>query len=289
MVFTLSGNPNMNRQTLLSQLSEKGVRPFVASTGHLLPSLDLSVLGNAPAVKLLERDNDRTFHEAYLLANALGFGEAELKMPNWVLVDCVLMQSAVVGLMMDKDACPAPLLDAFARDATIDLDALDALPISGQVAGLGLDRRSWVGFSLFSLRRFVPDLPALGLITKALALETYQAQGDRFVGISHYDNKALSMHGRFGKKMWIEQAVIPLHPRRDMALVYAMDVDFTWADLDAKLADEPFDFLMPADDADAKQRLRENIAAGQRVVIARPFQTTTENGLSLPIRMENNK
>lgn len=276
----------MERTTLLKELRDCGVRPYVATTAHLVPSLDLAALGGDVPVKLLEEEADRPFHHAYLLANALGFGEPDLKMPNWVLVDCVLMQSAVVGLCLDKAACPPQLLQVFAADASVPLERLDLVPISGQIAGLGIDGHTWTGFSLFSLRRYLPHLPALGLITKALALDAYRARGKRFLGISHYDNKALSMHGRFGRRMWIAQPSIPLHPRRDMALVYAMDVEFDWADLRAPAEAEPYDFLMKADDVLAKDRIRREIAAGRRAVIVRPFQMTTEDGLCLPIRLE---
>ena len=277
----------MDWQNPLSSLAAHGMRPFIATTRSLLDALDLSVLGAEPRVFLLEREEDRAFHEAYLLANALGFGDASLQMPNWVLVDCVLMQTAVVGLVLARERASPSLLKAF-EDGGVDTGALSELPVSGQIAGLGLDGGTLTGFSLFSLRRYLPDAPPLGILTKALALQAYRAEGKKFVGISHYDNKALSMHGRFGLPMWIEQAAIPLHPRRDMALVYAMNVAFDMARLAAAPEAGRYDYLLSAGDREAKARIAADIAEGQRAVIVPPFQIETPEGLTLPIRMETN-
>ena len=48
--------------------------------------------------------------EAYLLSNSLSYESPNLKMPHWVLIDCVLMQTAVVGFTIAKSAVPEELL-----------------------------------------------------------------------------------------------------------------------------------------------------------------------------------
>lgn len=272
----------------IDTLAAAGLVPYVATSQPLLKVLDQSPLGPAPQIRLLEREADRPFHEAYLVANGLAFGSAtaDLRMPNWVLVDCVLTQTAIVGFAIARKDAPAELLEAFTSAPGFDVNTTDYLPVSGQVAGLALDGNTLVGFSLFSLRRFLPKIPALGTITKALALLVYRAQGRRFIGISHWDNKALTMHGRFGKSMWIESPTIPLHTRKSMALVYGMNVDFNPDTLHERPEAGTYDFLMRADDGAQKEKMIRRMTEGKRYVIVPPFHIVKDDTIYLPIREE---
>ena len=266
----------------------KGLRPYVATSAAQLDALDLSLLGDDPLVVTLEDAGSSDFHHAYLTANALAFGARDLKMPGWVYIDCVLMQTAVVGFVAPRDSVPAPLRAEFLAEADVDWDALEWVPVSGQIASAGIDGKTLVGFSLFSLTRGWDEMPSLGTITKAMALEVYRAQQfDRFLGITQYDNKALRMHGRFGPKLEIVSAQVPLHAQGEQSLVYGMKVDFDRNDLDKRLGEVAVpDFWLEADDIGAIRELTNGIAAGDRYFILPPFRVEEEGKIKLPIRRE---
>ena len=77
----------------LRSITDAGYRPFVASADFLHSELDLNPFGiEAQVVDTGKAANE--FYSAYIQANALTFGS--LAMPEWVLTDCVLYQSAVV-------------------------------------------------------------------------------------------------------------------------------------------------------------------------------------------------
>jgi len=274
-------------QPWFQQLLDFGLRPYVATARHQLPALDMAAAGPDPLVVTLEDNAARPFHRAYNVANALAFGARDLTMPGWVYIDCVLMQTAVVGFAAPKGMLPKSLLMEFSPEA----EALDWLPISGQTASPAIDGKTLVGFSLFSLRSYWPELPALGLATKAMALEVYKARGfDRFIGITQYDNPALAMHGRFGKSVEVVSARVPLHAQGDISLVYGMAVDFDPSALDAApISEKTPDFWVDASDAASITRLEEGIAAGKRYFILPPFQVRQGQSVKLPISEETAK
>jgi len=271
-------------------LTDLGLRPYVATARHQLRGLNLGVLGPDHELYLLEDPQATSFHQAYVTANALAFGARDLKMPGWVYIDCVLMQTAVVGFAARKIDAPQSLLDEFQAEASIDLDALEWVPVSGQIASPAMDGSTLVGFSLFSLRSYWPKLPALGLATKALALQVYKAdQRKRFLGITQYDNPALSMHGRFGPRLEIVSPRVPLHAQGDNTLVYGMKIDFD----PATMGNEPAssidpDFWLQSGDKDAVAKLEIGIAAGSRYFILPPFQVRDGTSFKLPILEEKN-
>lgn len=275
----------------LSDLLRLGLVPYVATSNYYASHLDVSIFEERTVFKLLERTEDKPFHQAYLLANALGFDNASLKMPNWVYIDCVLMQTAVVGFALPKALAPEGLLRLFQADPSVDFAALTYLPVSGQIAGFGMDGRTLVGFSLFSLRKHMTgfDVPSLGIATKAAALYAYRAdRADRFLGIAQYNNKALSVHARFGKALYIDRPTIPLHPNADLSFVYRMAIDLDDARIfsaDEVMA-EPYSELMRFDDSARKLQLAAQIAAGLSVRIVRPTQIVHEGQIHLPLRME---
>ncbi len=251
-------------------LLDFGLTPYVATARHQLGSLALEAMGTTREVFCLEDRSAAPFHRAYATANALAFGARDLKMPGWVYIDCVLMQTAVVGFAARKRDVPAGLLKEFETD----LDGSEWLPVSGQIASPALDGKTLVGFSLFSLRSLWPELPALGLATKGLALQVYNAaRFDRFFGITQYDNPALCLHGRFGRALEIVSARVPLHAQGDNSLIYGMKIDFDPARLEEAphTTKEP-DFWIEAGDATAIAGLEAGIAEGKRYFILPPFQ-----------------
>jgi hypothetical protein len=265
-------------------LTDFGLRPYVATARHQLPALDVPAAGTEPYIACLEDKAAKPFHRAYNIANALAFGARDLTMPGWVYIDCVLMQTAVIGFAAPKTMLPAKLLKEFGPAAAV----LDWLPVSGQTASPAIDGKTLVGFSLFSLRSYWPELPALGLATKGLALEVYKARDyERFLGITQYDNPALAMHGRFGTAVEVVAARVPLHAQGDVSLVYGMSVDFDPARLDeVPVTDKEPDFWIDPSSGDGIDRVEEGLAAGRRYFILPPFQVREGQSVKLPIAEE---
>jgi len=276
----------MTFKSNLETLATAGLSPYIAASRMVLPALDQNIIGRAGRIYQLEREEDRSFHEAFRLANALGFTSPVVKMPDWVLVDCVLMQTAIVGFAIAKKRAPPALIAAFKNDAAFDLNQLDYLPVSGQIAGLSIDGQSFVGFSLFSLRRYLPKVPALGVITKALALQVYRAQGRRFIGLAFWDNRVLSMQGRFGRPMRIESATVPIYPAQIRAMTYSMVIDFDPDEMHEREAPGRYDFLMRADDETKKHELSRRQAEGTNYIIVPPYQIEKNGMIEIPIRAE---
>lgn len=275
----------------LSELLDAGLLPYVATSEKFLDYLDLSPFEGRAVVKLLENPEDTNFHEAYLVSNSFAFGNTSLKMPNWVYIDCVLMQTAVVGFCIPIEKASAAMIDYYDKDPWVDTSKLDYIPVSGQIASMGIDGKRLIGFSLFSLRKQIGhiDIHNLALKTKYAAMLAYRAEeAECFVGISQYDNKALITHAAFGRKMYIEQAMAPLHPLRDMSFTYALKVDLdedrVFRDMPASPAE--YDFLLKADDLAKKREMQDRMKAGEKFWIADPIHIRKDDGLYLPIKIE---
>jgi len=275
----------------LAKLLDHGYRPYVATSRRLLPQLNIAPFGcslesGTIETYLLDDEEQVPFHEAYLLSNSLSFASPDLKMPNWVMIDCALMQTAIVGFTRDKDAIPEALLSFYRMDDRIDFERLKRIPVSGQIASPAVNRDipNFVGISLFSLGHQVDGVRHLGLFTKALALEVYKARDTAmFYGISQYDNPGLKIHGKFSPVMEIEQAMVHLHPRKDMTLIYKMQVDYDPAKLEEPMAPLEPTFWMDAHDTEKKREIAAGLAAGKRYQIAPPFAIHEQGKVRLPI------
>lgn len=275
----------------LSQLLEEGLVPYVATSEAYLDFLDLSLFEGKAAIKLLENPDHCNFHEAYLVSNSFAFGNPNLKMPNWVYIDCVLMQTAVVGFALPVKQAPPALLDFFEKDPWVDARKLDYIPVTGQIASMGINKKTLIGFSLFSLRRQIGHMNVHKLAhkTKYAALSVYRAEeAEKFMGVSQYDNKALLTHSLFGKKMYIEQTMAPVHPLKDMSFVYSMKVDLNQDRIlgDMSTSDSEYDFLLKADDKEKKIEMQKRIYQGEKFHIVNPIHIIKDDGLYLPVKIE---
>jgi hypothetical protein len=162
----------------LLNLLDKGYQPYIATSRHILESLNTTPFNQPLSLHLLDDEDQIPFHEAYLLSNSLSFSSPDLKMPHWVMIDCALMQSAIVGFTRAVADLPAELLQFYEDDPRVDLSKLERVPVSGQIASPATGQGSFVGISLFSLGQKLGGDTRLGLSTKALALEVYKARPD---------------------------------------------------------------------------------------------------------------
>lgn len=276
----------------LKDLEALGLVPYVATSERYVDMLDLSVLGDNYLLKTLEDPEHRDFHLSYILSNAMAFGSANLQMPGWVYIDCVTMQTAVIGFALKFDQAPKSLQFYYQDDSRIQTRNLRYIPITGQIAGFGMDGKSMIGFSLFSLRRRLADMniPEMATITKYLGLKVYRAEErGHFLGISQYNNKVLCKHALFGKKMYLDQAWMPVHTLDDITLVYDMIIDLDEERIFGPQKQEPekYDFLLRYDDLDKKKEIQAKIREGHKFVIENPVHIRKDGVLYLPITQES--
>lgn len=275
----------------LKEILDLGLVPYVSTSAHFADSLDFSLFEETHITRFLAEEDHKKFHDAYLLSNSLGFGNADLKMPNWVYIDCVLMQTAVVGFAIVVEKASDELLEFYRNDPSVDLDRLDYIPISGQIASMGIDGKTITGYSVFSLKKYVPEIKhiRLGSLTKYAALSVYQAdKRERLMGIAQYDNHAVKLHATFGRKMYIEQPTMPLHPLKDMTFTYSMKAVFDEDRIFGGIKDDGKqpDFLMRADDLDMKKEMRKRMTNGEKFYIKDPIQIIKDGEVYLPICVE---
>jgi hypothetical protein len=147
----------------------------------------------------------REFLNLFNVINGIAFGDRGIPMPQWVMVDLILMPSAAVIASLPQDAfaemverstfrfdTDVKLLLRKVQDEMRDSGYTGPVPVGGYCAAPSAAPGTWVGWSLWSL------MPAVGLgqAAKALALSAYQAK--KLDGVTQYDNSALKVHTRFG-------------------------------------------------------------------------------------------
>lgn len=269
----------------LKALREHGFRPYIASSRKLLPHLNLRPFGQDDVELFLMDEIDHSpFLEAYLLSNSLSFESPSLKMPHWVLIDAVLMQSAVVGFTLPIDMVSEELLRHYRHDENIDFAKLNRLPVSGQISATNIGGESMTGISLFSLGRHLKNAGKLGLFTKMMALEVYRARDyETYYGIAQYDNPSLRIHGYFTNEMEIHQPIVLLHPRKEMTMIYKMRLQYDPYNVEKLQGKAEPSFWLDAADTDKKRAMQDGIRQGKRYIIAPPISVQRDESVYLPI------
>ena len=96
-------------------------------------------------------------------------------------------------------------------------------------------------------------------------------------------------HALFGKKLYIDRAIMPLHPLRHMTFIYRVDIDLDEDRIFNKnIIAENYDFLLRSDDEETKIEIQNRIMGGEKFRIAHPVHITKEDGIYLPIIVEGN-
>ena len=268
----------------LIDLEKKGFTPYIATSRKLLPFLNTAPFGKEIKTYLMDEPDDTPFLEAYLLSNSLSFGGINMKMPNWVYIDFVLMQTAVAGFSLPVGSVRKDLLDEYKKDASINFDALTQIPISGQTSGINFDKKTLSGVSLFSMGKRIGYAGKLAVYTRTLAFEIYRARSfEAYYGVTQYDNPALRVHGRFTKEMEISQPIVLLHTHKEMAFSYKVQLDYDPADPIKEHPEIKPTFWLNATDTAKKSAMAEGIKQGKRYIIVPPFSVQKDGGILLPI------
>lgn len=282
---------NQQAPDWMQVLKQKGFEPYVATSKIAAPGLNLAPFGEQLPVHYMEDAEEGSFLEAYmfletyLLSNSLSFESPGLKMPNWVLIDCVLMQTAIVGFTAPIDLIPSEILQHYKNDPAIDISKLKRMPVSGQICAFVAGGKSLTGISLFSLGKFLKNNPGkLGFYTKMLALETYRARDyESIYGIAQYNNRSLKIHGSFGPEMELYQPTVSLHPGKDMTFVYKLKPEYDPYDFKMPVAKAEPSFWMNAYDTEKKKEMQAGIKQGKRYIFSPPFRTQRDDNIYLPI------
>jgi hypothetical protein len=204
------------------------------------------------------------FLNLFNVINGIAFGDRGIPMPQWVMVDLILMPSAAVIASLPQDMF-AEMVERSAFQFDTDVkhhlrvvhENIKAggyrgpVPVGGYCAAPSAAPGTWVGWSLWSL---MPKV-GLGQAAKALALSAYRAR--KLDGVTQYDNSALKVHTRFGA-LRILVATVPFHTSPG-SFVY--ESDFTGA-VGGPGTTEP-SFLLDPFDYDRQNAMQKAVEAGR--------------------------
>ena len=238
-----------SNETLREHLNET---PY----GHQLTWLDFTETSDRKWSK-------KEFLNLFNVINGIAFGDRGIPMPQWVMVDLILMPSAAVIAGLPQQAFAAMVerstfrfdtdVKLLLRKVQEDMRAsgyTGPVPVGGYCAAPSAEPGRWVGWSLWSL------MPAVGLgkAAKALALSAYRAQ--KLDGVTQYDNSALKVHTEFGA-LKVLVATVPFHTSPG-SFVYQSDLTLPAG----ALLPEP-SFLLDPFDYERQQAMQKAIEAGQ--------------------------
>ena len=203
-------------------LTGQGVEFFLASNeslrshlnempyGHKLTWLDFTDIGD-------KGWSTGEFLNFFNVINGIAFGDRGIPMPQWVMIDLILMPSAAVIASLPQDAFAVMVENStYSFDSDVKAHLRNVLaqarqdgyggpmPVGGYCAAPSAAPGTWVGWSLWSL---MPNV-GLGRAVKALALSVYRAR--KLDGVTQYDNSALRVHTQFGT-LRVVIASVPFH------------------------------------------------------------------------------
>ncbi len=154
-------------------------------------------------VILIEDENNADFCRLLNFSNQVAFGGPDdMGMPLWVMLDCGILPTAMIGFMLHVDDCPDDVLDLLEVDDDYD----GYVPISEYCASVSVEPGCVSGFSLHC------QIPGHGLATrtKAFALAVLGAKNQ--IGVTQFDNPAIRVHARFGPmEIMLHRPVIHTH------------------------------------------------------------------------------
>ncbi len=194
---------------------ERHLVPYVLTTRRNLPYLDLDIdVGVDPEVFFVDDQSHAEFCSLLARSNHEAFGGREsMGMPLWVMLDCAILPSAVVGFMLPVDETPEELIDKL----DVDEDYDGYIPISEYCGCPTVEAETISGFSLHC------HLAGHGIATrtKALALAIYAARTQ--IGVTQFYNPSIRVHVRFGA-MEIVTHRPAVHTYPEDSFVYRLNV-----------------------------------------------------------------
>lgn len=261
-------------------LIEANLIPYVLTNRANLPYLNLDLdLPNKIEVLCVEDEKNAEFCRILNRSNQEAFGGPDsMGMPLWVMLDCAILPSAMIGYMLPRELVSHQLAELLELD-----DYEGYVPVSEYCACPTVQPGCVSGFSLHS------HLMGQGVATrtKALALLIYGAREQ--VGVTQFANPAIRVHVRFGAmEMTIHRPTVHTYP--EDSFVYRLELPpeenllrmargedvFGWSDLPEGVRWE-FD----PDSEVSQGRLANHLAEGGRAWIIPPGWRVTEDGCEL--------
>lgn len=255
--------------------------PFVFTTRANAPylRLDSDQLGLPLELIWVEDPYHASFGALLNHTNQLAFGGANMGMPMWVLLDCGILPSAVVGFAVRRDA-----LDAAQRERLgVPEDYEHPLvPVSEYCGSLMVEPGGICGFSLQS------QLEGFGLGTRTKALAMWVYKGTFQVGVTQFDNAAIRVHSRLGPLQFqIHRPSVHTHPQNSFVYRVTLPSPAVLAKMargEIKgvepdgLPDGGERWIFRIRDEDEHARLAELVAGGVKVWIVPPAWYDAEDG-----------
>jgi hypothetical protein len=267
----------------------QGVQFFLASNESLRMHLNQMPYGHELTWLDFTEIGDRgwrtsEFLDLFNVINGIAFGDRGIPMPQWVMIDLILMPSAAVIASLPQDAF-AVMVDksrySFAADVKKHLRDVLAkaqrdgyagpVPVGGYCAAPSAAPGTWVGWSLWSL---MPNV-GLGRAVKALALSAYRTR--KLDGVTQYDNSALKVHTQFGA-LRVMVANVPFHTSPG-SFVY--ESDFTLPG--GQVTPEPSFLLDPFDYARQRAMQRDIEASASEFYVLPPGHVVSGDATCVPI------
>lgn len=257
--------------------------PYVLTWGPNLPylnvDLDLDLDSDIEIIRV-EDPGVAEFCQILNRNNQLAFGgPKDMGMPLWVMLDCGILPSAMIGFMLDRDDVDEDL----AETLDLDDDYEGWVPISEYCGALSVEPGCVSGFSLHS------HLQGQGLATrtKALALAVYEATSQ--VGVTQFQNPAIRVHARFGPmEVLLHRPSMHTHPEE--SFVYRLELpdqetllEMARGGVEFGVPDRPEGVrwtFAPSDELH-HGRLSSHLADGRRAWIVSPGWRGTQNGCEI--------
>lgn len=262
---------------------EECLVPYVLTFGRNAEHLNLDLdLDDEIEVLAVEDEDNAEFARILNHSNQLAFGgPKDMGMPLWVMLDCAIIPTAMIGFMLDCEDVPDELWDLL----ELDDDYEGWVPISEYCAALSVEPGCVSGFSLHS------HISHMGIATrtKALAMAVLGAKSQ--IGVTQFTNPSIRVHARFGP-MEILLHRPAVHTHSDDSFVYRLELP--GLEMLEKMARESIDFGVPDrpagvhwsfDPADERDqvRLQTHLSDGGRAWIVSPGWRGTTEGCEIDI------
>ncbi|MBA2661536.1 MAG: hypothetical protein H0U74_04530 [Bradymonadaceae bacterium] len=256
--------------------------PYVLTTGANARHLHLEVDVGRP-IELLRVEDERNAEFCKILnrGNQLAFGGADsMGMPLWVMLDCAILPSAMIGYMLPR----AFVSDTLAAQLELD-DYQGYVPVSEYCACPTVEDKCVSGFSLHS------HMSGQGIATrtKAMALAIYGARHQ--IGVTQFYNPAIRVHVRFGAmEITIHRPTV--HTYAEDSFVYRLDLPPEETLLNMARGTDVFGlseipegvrWTFDPDNEVSQGRLAAHLHEGGRAWIIAPGWRATEEGCQLTL------
>lgn len=187
--------------------------PYVLTTAENSKYLNFEGIDACQILDIADRRN-RDFCDLLNHTNQLAFGgPTSMGMPKWVMLDCAILASAMIGFMLPIEHVDAKLK----AKLNIDPSYSGPVPISEYSASFTARPNCVSGFSLQT------QIESLGIGTRTKALALAILNANRQIGVTQFDSTAIRTHCKFGPlKLEIHQPIVHTYPER--SFVYSVDL-----------------------------------------------------------------